>query len=41
MPRFFEHTLAAVAAILIMAATFVPVVIVPPADMSAAGPVLA
>ena len=41
MTRFLEHTVAALAAVLIMAATFVPVVTVPPADLSVAAPVLA
>jgi len=41
MTRVFEHTFAALAAILIVATAFVPIVTVPPADMSAAGPVLA
>ena len=41
MTRFFEHTVAALAAVLIMAASFVPVVTVPAADLSATAPVLA
>ena len=41
MTRTFEHLAAALAAVLIMTATFVPVVTVPPAAMSAAAPVLA
>lgn len=43
MTRVFEHLTAAVAAVLIMAVTFVPVVTVPvsAADLSVAAPVLA
>ena len=41
MTRIFEHTAAALAAVLIMTVTFVPVVTVPPAAMSTAGPVVA
>jgi hypothetical protein len=42
MTRVAEHLAAAVAAILIMTATFVPVVTVPPLEASSAGaPVLA
>jgi len=41
MTRIFEHTVAALAAVLIMAATFVPVVTVPAADLSVSAQVLA
>jgi hypothetical protein len=41
MTRIFEHATAALAALLIMTATFYPIVTVPAADVSAAGPVLA
>ena len=42
MTRFFEHTAAEIVAVLIMTATFVPVVTVPPLEASSAGaPVLA
>jgi hypothetical protein len=41
MTRFFEHTAAVVAAVLIMTVTFVPVVTVPPADSAISGTLLA
>ena len=41
MTRYFEHFAAAMAALLITASTLVPVVTVPPADVSVAAPVLA
>ena len=41
MTRTFEHFAAALAAVLIMTVTFVPVVTVPPAAMSVAGPIVA
>jgi hypothetical protein len=41
MTRFFEHTAAALAAVLIMTVTFVPVVTVPPADTAVTGTLLA
>lgn len=41
MTRFFEHTAAVVAAVLIMTVTFVPVITVPPADSAISGTLLA
>ena len=41
MSRFFEHTLAFAAAVIIATVTLVPVVTVPPADVAVAAPVLA
>lgn len=41
MTRLFEHTAAAVAAVLIMVVTFVPVVTVPPTDTAVTSTLLA
>ena len=41
MTRLFEHAAAALAAVLIMTATFVPVITVPPAATSASAGVMA